>query len=118
MKSKSLRPAIISIVLAIVAAVVAAAMAPQASPHALTQAKPPVMPLQNKARLADITARLERDIPRLMKEADVPGLSIALVRDGELAWHHGFGVMNSQTKEPVTDSTVFEAASLSKPVFA
>jgi CubicO group peptidase (beta-lactamase class C family) len=114
MMSKSLRPRIISIVLAIFAAVAAAALAPQASP----QAKPGAMPLQNKAKLVEITGRLERDVPQFMKEADVAGLSIALVRDGELAWHHGFGVMNSRTKEPVTDNTVFEAASLSKPVFA
>jgi CubicO group peptidase (beta-lactamase class C family) len=114
MKSKSLRSGTLSIVLAILAAVVAAALAPQATP----QGKPGATPLQNKARLIDITARLERDVPRFMKEADVPGLSIALVRDGELAWHHGFGLMNSKTKEPVTDNTVFEAASLSKPVFA
>jgi CubicO group peptidase (beta-lactamase class C family) len=70
------------------------------------------------AKLERITARLERDVPQWMKEADVPGLSIALVRDGRLVWHHGFGVKDSKTKDPVTDETVFEAASLSKPVFA
>lgn len=53
-----------------------------------------------------------------MKDADVPGLSLALLRGGELVWRRGFGVKNARTKEPVTDSTVFEAASLSKPVFA
>jgi CubicO group peptidase (beta-lactamase class C family) len=53
-----------------------------------------------------------------MKDGDVPGLSIALLRDGELVWHRGFGVKNTKTNEPVSDSTVFEAASLSKPVFA
>lgn len=62
--------------------------------------------------------RLEKNLPALMKEAGIPGMSIALIRDGKLVWHHGFGVKNSQTKEPVTDETVFEAASLSKPVFA
>jgi len=45
-------------------------------------------------------------------------MSIALVRDGEVAWLHAFGVKNSDTKEAVTDDTIFEAASLSKPVFA
>lgn len=53
-----------------------------------------------------------------MKQGEVPGLSIALIRDAKISWHRGFGVKNTDTKEPVSDSTVFEAASLSKPVFA
>ena len=75
-------------------------------------------PLRINAKLADITAQLERDIPPMMSEASVPGVSIALVKDGEVAWQHAFGVKDAKTKEPVTDNTVFEAASLSKPVFA
>lgn len=62
--------------------------------------------------------QLEKDLPALMKEADIPGISIALIRDGKTVWTHAFGVRNSETKEAVTDETVFEAASLSKPVFA
>jgi CubicO group peptidase (beta-lactamase class C family) len=54
----------------------------------------------------------------LMAEGDIPGLSIALIRDASVAWSRGFGVKNSETKDPVDDNTVFEAASLSKPVFA
>jgi CubicO group peptidase (beta-lactamase class C family) len=65
-----------------------------------------------------LTPHLERVIPRLMKEGDVPGLSIALIRDAKVFWHQSFGVKNADTKEPVRDGTVFEAASLSKPVFA
>ena len=53
-----------------------------------------------------------------MKDGYVPGLSIAVIRNGKLAWNHGFGVKNAETKEPVTEDIVFEAASLSKPVFA
>ena len=75
-------------------------------------------PLRTNEKLGAVTARLQHDVPLLMKEADLPGLSIAIIRNGELAWYHGFGVKNSKTKEPVDDSTVFEAASLSKPVFA
>jgi CubicO group peptidase (beta-lactamase class C family) len=63
-------------------------------------------------------ARLEKDIPRLLKESDVPGMSIALIRDGRLVWSGAFGLANADTKKPVTRKTVFEAASLSKPVFA
>jgi CubicO group peptidase (beta-lactamase class C family) len=75
-------------------------------------------PLQTKVKTAEIIARLEQRVPQLMQDGDVPGLSIALISDAKLVWHHGFGVKNAETEEPVTDSTVFEAASLSKPVFA
>ena len=63
-------------------------------------------------------ARLEQDVPVLMKKGGVPGLSIALIGGGKTTWLHGFGVRNAKTGEPVNVETVFEAASLSKPVFA
>ena len=62
--------------------------------------------------------RLESVSLRLLEDGIVPGLSVAVVQKGELVWHRGFGVKNAQTKEPVAANTVFEAASLSKPVFA
>lgn len=61
---------------------------------------------------------LKKDIPQLMREGEVPGLSIVLIYNSKIYWHQSFGVKNADTKEPVSDSTVFEAASLSKPVFA
>src|SRR5258705_11293079 len=61
---------------------------------------------------------LEKMIPRLMEESVVPGVSIALVKDGKLLWRRAFGVKDSATKEPVDNDTVFEAASISKTVFA
>ena len=67
---------------------------------------------------ASTIQRLERDVPELMRKADVPGLSIALIHDGKTYWAHGFGVKNAKTQEAVARDTVFEAASLSKPVFA
>src|SRR5689334_16161990 len=78
----------------------------------------PSAPLRDQEKKEQIVARLETVIPRLLDEGMVPGLSIALVQKGELAWHHGFGVKNATTKEPVVAGTTFEAASLSKPVFA
>lgn len=61
---------------------------------------------------------LEREIPRLLESAGVPGLSAALVLDGELSWTGAFGVADAATGAGVTDRTVFQAASLSKQVFA
>src|ERR1051326_4944668 len=65
-----------------------------------------------------LIANLEREIPKLMEEALVPGLSIALIKDAKLFWRRGFGVKDSASKVPVDNDTVFEAASVSKTVFA
>src|SRR6516225_9841875 len=63
-------------------------------------------------------AALRKRIPELLKDSSVPGLSLALIRDGKTYWVQGFGVRNAKTGQAVTSDTVFEAASLSKPVFA
>lgn len=61
---------------------------------------------------------LEAFIPNLMTKGHVPGLSIALIRNGNISWYKGFGMKSVKTKEPVDAFTIFEAASLTKPVFA
>ena len=81
-------------------------------------ARPTSAHLRNIVSRKSLIAHLERMIPQLMKEGDVPGLSIALIRETRVFWHQSFGVKSAETKEPVRESTVFEAASLSKPVFA
>src|SRR5574343_1653503 len=58
------------------------------------------------------------ELPRIMQAFAVPGVGIAVVEDGKLAWSRGFGVRHALTGAPVDDRTVFEDASLSKPVFA
>lgn len=54
----------------------------------------------------------------LMKKAGVPGLSLAYVKNGKVREHYALGVRCNEAKQPVNDSTVFSAASLSKSVFA
>ena len=58
------------------------------------------------------------ELPRIMQAFAVPGVGIAVVEDGDVAWSRGFGVTNATTRAPVDARTVFEDASLSKPVFA
>ena len=70
------------------------------------------------AESKELVAQLEKSIPQLMKDGEVPGLSIAFIRDAKVVWQRSFGVASSATNQPVNDDTVFEAASLSKPVFA
>lgn len=48
----------------------------------------------------------------------VPGVSIAVIENGRVAWARGFGVKDATTREPVTPATLFQAASISKPVAA
>lgn len=61
---------------------------------------------------------LEAEIPKLMEAADIPGLSMAVIRNGEIFWSGTFGVRNRETNEPVDENTIFEAASLTKTVTA
>ena len=53
-----------------------------------------------------------------MRFAGLPGLSIAALDRGTLAWHKTVGVADAQTQAPLDADTLFEGASTSKPVFA
>lgn len=48
----------------------------------------------------------------------IPGMSVAVIDDGRLVWARAYGVGNQDEKNVVTTSTLFQAASLSKPVSA
>jgi CubicO group peptidase (beta-lactamase class C family) len=76
--------------------------------------KPPALQKPNSATIA----ALQKQVPELLKDGTVPGLSMALIRDGKSYWLHAFGLRDTKTGQPVTEDTIFEAASLSKPVFA
>jgi CubicO group peptidase (beta-lactamase class C family) len=61
---------------------------------------------------------LADSIPKLMQKAGVPGMAVALIRHRRLVWTRTFGWMNQSTRTPASDRSVFEANSLSKPVFS
>jgi CubicO group peptidase (beta-lactamase class C family) len=65
-----------------------------------------------------IGKELTRVIPILLEQTKTPGLSMALVRDGRLFWRGAFGVKSATNKIPVDHNTSFEAASVSKTLFA
>lgn len=64
------------------------------------------------------TAALTREIPRLLRVSGIPGLSMAVVQNGRVVWAGAFGTVNDSAQTPLNTGTIFEAASLSKPVFA
>lgn len=53
-----------------------------------------------------------------MAKYKVPGLSVAVIENGKLAWAKGYGVVETGGSTPVTPETLFQAASISKPVAA
>ncbi|GAB5536738.1 MAG: hypothetical protein Rubg2KO_29870 [Rubricoccaceae bacterium] len=53
-----------------------------------------------------------------MAQAEIPGLSAALIEEGRVTWTGAFGLRDVDTGALVTNETIFEAASLSKPVIA
>ena len=67
---------------------------------------------------AAVIATLQKDLPVWMKQSNVPGLTVAYIHKGKLTWTQQFGVLNADTKQPVTATTIFEAASLTKVVTA
>ena len=53
-----------------------------------------------------------------LASSTTPGLAVALVHHGRLVWAASYGVADRTTGQPVTATTRFQAASLSKPVTA
>ena len=57
-------------------------------------------------------------LQRWMELYKIPGLSIAVFEKNALVWAKGYGVKQAGGPDPVTLDTLFQAASISKPVTA
>ena len=53
-----------------------------------------------------------------MQYHKVPGLSISFINNNKIAWTMTYGVRDIESNIPVTENTIFQAASLSKPIAA
>ena len=47
-----------------------------------------------------------------------PGVSIAVINNYQIEWANGFGVREAGSTAPVSEETLFQAGSISKPIFA
>ena len=74
--------------------------------------------LRKSPPISDIISILDSLTPLSMDELNVPGVSIALVKEHRLVWSNSWGMSNNKINESVTNETIFEACSMSKPVFA
>src|SRR5438128_10657342 len=93
-----------SSVIAVVIAVFAAIAAVRLSPGQAPTAGP---------RVSDAAL-----VQGLLKQFNVPGVSIAIIKDFKVAAAYAYGVADAETGAPVTIDTMFQAASISKPVAA
>lgn len=57
-------------------------------------------------------------VPELLKQFNVPAVSVAVIRDFNIDWAKAWGVKEAGTGELATVDTLFQAASISKPVAA
>ena len=68
--------------------------------------------------LSGITNSLERSIERILDETGIPSISVALVRDGEVAWADARGYANLGARVPATADTYYNTGSTFKFVTA
>jgi CubicO group peptidase (beta-lactamase class C family) len=57
-------------------------------------------------------------LDELMSRLGVPGVSVAVIRDFQIHWSRGYGIADVETGAAVDTETMFQAASISKPVAA
>ncbi|MFD9304881.1 serine hydrolase [Streptomyces sp. NPDC060048] len=98
-------------------AVGAVALLATAGTAATAPSPPPApKPLISDQRVEEAVRRLDRTVADMMRSTGVPGVSVAVVHDDEVVYLKGFGLRRVGEKETVGPDTVFQIASLSKPV--
>ena len=86
--------------------------------------------VQTQPSIAELMAQIERPqvpsrqgydtftLQQIMEKTRVPGVSVAVIKDFTVHWAKGYGVADAKSESPVTTDTMFQAASISKPVTA
>ncbi|SDT31839.1 Beta-lactamase [Microterricola viridarii] len=83
-------------------------------------------PRAHAAKIAQIegTTSVDRhgvgslSIPQLLDHYRVPGVGVAVIDGFDVAWTKSWGLADAQTGERATDQTLYQAASISKPLAA
>ncbi|MEM9681536.1 MAG: serine hydrolase, partial [Bacteroidota bacterium] len=60
---------------------------------------------------------IDEVLKQLMDYYEVPGASLAIIKNAEVVYQQTYGYANFLTKDKVEQNTLFEAASVTKPVF-
>jgi len=90
--------------------------------------KNPVYSVGIESKIERITSNLQFETPEgtfesrnlsdRMRQLHTPGVSIAVINNGEIEWARGFGIADDRTRDSVGVETLFQAGSVSKPTFA
>lgn len=62
--------------------------------------------------------KLDTSVPKLQKSYGVPGVSIGIIEKGEVKYILNYGFQDEKQKKPLSNSTLFQAASMSKSLTA
>lgn len=62
--------------------------------------------------------QIEAAVTKYMATTHVPGLSVAIVENGEYEWAAGFGLADVENNAPASEHTLFRLASISKSLTA
>ena len=68
----------------------------------------------NSLSQENLETDLDDYVPKVLKEFQVPGIAVGVIKEGKLIFAKGYGVKDINTNEPVTASTLFQIASNSK----
>ncbi len=93
------------------------AMTVSAAPATTTPAPFNTNPVSS-AQIDAAVAKLDGVAAEVMRRTHIPGMAVAVVKDGKVVYAKGFGVRRVGSPEPVDADTVFQLASLSKPIAA
>ena len=63
-------------------------------------------------------AQIEKAVSAFMTANSVPGISVAVVQNGQPVWSAGFGMSDLEDFTPATSSTLYRLGSISKPITA
>ncbi|MFD9103975.1 serine hydrolase [Streptomyces virginiae] len=94
----------------------AAALLTATAATAAPSPPPPPRPQLTDAAVDKAVARLDGTVADMMRRTGVPGVAVAVVHDDEVVHLKGFGVRRTGESAAVDPDTVFQIASLSKPV--
>ena len=61
---------------------------------------------------------IEAAVSKFMASTHVPGVSVAVVENGEFEWADGFGYADLENNVPANEHTLFRLGSISKPLTA